>query len=124
MNEVGSSHLTNPLTATPASAKVSAETKGNTVSTQPAKPAEEKPKPSQVSDPAEVERAVASINQYVQSIQRELQFSIDDQLETTVVKVIDSDSGKVIRQIPEEVVLELARRLTDGGSLQLLHELG
>lgn len=71
-----------------------------------------------------IEAAVASINDFVQSVQRDLQFSIDDELDRTVIKVIDSDTGNVIRQIPEEVFLDLARKLKDDGQLQLVHALG
>lgn len=68
--------------------------------------------------------AVASVNTYVQSIQRDLQFSVDEELEQTVIKVVDSGSGKLIRQIPEDVFLELARNLRQDGELQLVKALG
>ena len=71
-----------------------------------------------------VETAVAKINDYVQSIQRDLQFTVDEDLETTVVKVVDGSSGELIRQIPEEVFLELARKLNEDGELRLVKALG
>lgn len=71
-----------------------------------------------------VETAVSKVNSYVQSIQRDLQFSVDEDLEKTVVKVVDGSSGELIRQIPEEVFLELARKLNDDGELQLMNALG
>ncbi len=71
-----------------------------------------------------VQKAVAQINDYVQSIQRDLQFSVDEDLEKTVVKVLDRDSGELIRQIPEEVFLELARKLNEDGELRLVNALG
>lgn len=77
-------------------------------------------KSSTVSGSHEIDNAVASLNDYVQSIERDLHFSVDEDLKRTVVKVVDSDSGDVIRQIPEDVVLELARNLKDGGGLSLL----
>ena len=67
---------------------------------------------------------VSSVNGYVQSIQRDLQFSVDQDLEKTVVKVVDSDSGKLIRQIPEDVFLDLARNLMQNGEFQLLDAQG
>ncbi|MEE3516474.1 flagellar protein FlaG, partial [Pseudomonas aeruginosa] len=39
--------------------------------------------------------------------------SIDDSSGQVVVKVIDGDSGEVVRQIPSEEVLKLAARLDD-----------
>lgn len=71
-----------------------------------------------------VEQAVASINDYVQSVQRDLQFTVDEELDRTIVKVVDSRSGELIRQIPEEAFLELARKLNDGGDLQLIDAMG
>lgn len=71
-----------------------------------------------------VEQAISSINDYVQSVQRNIQFSVDEELDRTVVKVVDRSSGELIRQIPEEAFLELARKLNDGGDLQLIDALG
>ncbi|VUD56435.1 hypothetical protein TDB9533_02090 [Thalassocella blandensis] len=71
-----------------------------------------------------VETAVTKVNDYVQSIQRNLHFSVDEDLEKTVVKVIDGSSGELIRQIPEEIFLELARKLNENGELQLMNALG
>ncbi len=76
-------------------------------------------------EPAEVvETAVSQINDYVQSIQRDLHFTVDEDLDKTVVKVVDGSSGELIRQIPEEVFLELARKLNEDGELQLMNALG
>ena len=60
-----------------------------------------------------VEQAVAKLNDYVQSLQRDLRFSVDDELGRAVVTVIDRQSQEVIRQIPNETALRLARNLND-----------
>jgi flagellar protein FlaG len=77
----------------------------------------EKQQPVQQQMPAEsgqeLEETVEELNQMVQSVRRNLQFSIDKESGRTVIKVIDSDSEEVIRQIPPEEVLALARRLVD-----------
>ncbi len=72
----------------------------------------------------QLKNEVAKVNDYVQTVQRDLQFSVDDELERTVIRVVDSDSGELIRQIPEDIFLELARRLKDDGEVNLLSELG
>ena len=59
----------------------------------------------------EVERLVERLRDYVQSMDREVQFTIDKESGYTVIKVIDPVSQKVIRQIPAEVTLRLARHL-------------
>lgn len=60
----------------------------------------------------DLKQAVSKLNDYVQNMQRDLHFSLDKESGTMVVKVIDSKSEKVIRQIPTEETLRLARNLT------------
>jgi Uncharacterized flagellar protein FlaG len=40
-------------------------------------------------------------------------FHVDEELETTVIKVIDADTKKTIRQIPSEEMLSLSKRLQE-----------
>lgn len=61
----------------------------------------------------EVETAVAEVNEFVQSQSRQLNFSIDEKSNRSVVKVTDSDTGDVIRQLPSDEVLKLAARIKD-----------
>jgi flagellar protein FlaG len=58
----------------------------------------------------DLDQVVQKMNTYVQNIQRDLQFSVDEESGRNVVKVIDSKSKEVIRQIPSEEVLALARQ--------------
>ncbi|MCH8058477.1 MAG: flagellar protein FlaG [Proteobacteria bacterium] len=66
-----------------------------------------------------VASAVARLNDYVQKVQRDLEFSVDEQAGVYVVKVIDRSSREVVRQIPSEEALELARKLNDQEPLRL-----
>jgi len=59
----------------------------------------------------QIEHAVASLNEYSRSTQRELEFSIDRDLGRPIVQVIDQRTKEVIRQIPNDVTLNLARNL-------------
>jgi flagellar protein FlaG len=61
---------------------------------------------------------------FVQNVKRELQFSVDKDLGRTVVKVVDSESGDLIRQIPEEIFLELARKVKEQGEVNLFNATG
>jgi len=61
----------------------------------------------------ELTAAVGQIANYVQNVQRNLNFSVDEASGETVIKVIDSESSEVIRQIPSEEMLALARRLRE-----------
>lgn len=64
-----------------------------------------------------LEEAVKDINEYVQHIQRDIQFTMDDYSGRTIIRVIDSQSDTVVRQIPNEVILKLAENLHKYGQL-------
>ena len=72
---------------------------------------------------AGLEEAVRELNGYVQNVQRNLQFNVDEDSGHTVIRVVDSETDEVIRQIPSEEVLALAkhlRSLSEGGEQGLL----
>ncbi|MCG5536379.1 flagellar protein FlaG [Ectothiorhodospira mobilis] len=52
--------------------------------------------------------AVQRINDFVQVVQRDLQFTVDEDTGRTVVKVFDARSEELIRQLPPEEILEVA----------------
>jgi flagellar protein FlaG len=65
----------------------------------------------------DVEAAVATIQDFVQTVRRDLNFSLEENSGRVVVKVTDSGSGDVIRQIPSEEALQLAENLSEVRSL-------
>ena len=69
--------------------------------------------PAQVVDTAELSETVTEINDIIRNIQRDLAFNIDEESGRTVIRVIDSESGELIRQIPSESLLALATHLRD-----------
>lgn len=70
-----------------------------------------------VASPERLQEAVDNIQEFVQSVRRDLNFSLDDSSGRVVVKVTDSRSGDVIRQIPSEEALKLAESLSEARSL-------
>ncbi len=79
-----------------------------------------------VADPAslreKLEEATESLTQHFQNqLQSNLQFAVDDESGELVVRLVDADNGDVLRQIPSEDALKLARNLREG-SVQLLEE--
>ena len=59
-----------------------------------------------------LEKSVSQLNEIVQSVQRDLEFSIDETSgDTVVIKVLDTKTDEVIRQIPSEEVLAIARNI-------------
>jgi len=61
----------------------------------------------------EVEEVVFSTNDLLKRLNTELKVELDDELNMVVVKVIDSDSQEVVRQIPAEEFVELSKRMKD-----------
>ena len=55
--------------------------------------------------------AVDSLNSKVQNLNRNLEFSINDDSGAVLVKVIDAKTREVLRQIPSEEALVLARNI-------------
>lgn len=68
-------------------------------SNQETKPTEESSSISMVTD------TVNRLNETVQSIERDLQFQVDDTSGDTIITVLDTKTNEVIRQIPTEDVL-------------------
>ena len=70
---------------------------------------------------AELRNAVDHLNELARSVRRELQFSVDEGTGRTVIKVIDSESEEVVREIPPEEILALIARFEDFNN-GLIHE--
>jgi len=65
----------------------------------------------------QLEKVVSKMNDFVQSLQRDLKFSVDDGSGKTIVKVIDATTDEVLRQIPSEEALEILHRLQESRGL-------
>lgn len=66
-----------------------------------------------------LQAAVKQIDSYLKGSARSLQFKVDESTGRTVVSVRDAN-GEVIRQIPNEDVLRLARSLGASGSKSIV----
>jgi len=70
------------------------------------------PAPQQQPSKEQVQKAMESIKQMVESkAPNSLQFSVDNETGKTVVRISDVKTGEMIRQIPSEEMLEIARSL-------------
>ena len=76
-------------------------------------PVNGKQQPPETASTVEVRQAVGEINEIVQSVQRDLSFNMDEDSGKTVIKVVDTESGELIRQIPSEEVLAIASQLRE-----------
>jgi flagellar protein FlaG len=87
----------------------------------PAAPAQSDTSARKDSEPGEkseeLEAAVKQMEQFFQSVHRNLEFSIDDKSGKVVVKVIATETGEVVRQLPSAEALKLADSLKNANSL-------
>ncbi|MEY8248366.1 MAG: flagellar protein FlaG [Bermanella sp.] len=115
MNRVESQPGSMLTTAPPANARVQVEKTEVTAAEKSGQslPLENVVKVAAETDSQQVEHAVSKLNEYVQNTARSLNFQVDDESGKTVIKVYDRESDQLIRQIPNELVLELARRLNE-----------
>jgi flagellar protein FlaG len=56
-----------------------------------------------------VAKAAADIQQFVQSMGRNLSFSVDEVSGYHVVRVVNPSTGELVRQLPSEELLKIAR---------------
>ena len=62
-------------------------------------------------DPQVLSQSVEQLNKMVQGLANGLQFSIDEESKTPVVKLVDLDTKEVIRQIPTEEAISIAQAI-------------
>jgi len=66
-------------------------------------------KPTAPIERATLEQAVAKVSEDIQGHDTNLKFEIDDTTDRVIVKVIATDSGKVIRELPPKEVIDLEK---------------
>lgn len=69
------------------------------------------PPSSQPPSPAQLQSAVNKINKALQQSNQSLEFSVDATTKTPVVKMIDTQTGKVIQQYPSQQTLAIAESI-------------
>ncbi len=80
--------------------------------------------PEETETPVEdrnLEDVARDFNQQAQLIQRDLNFSVDEDSGISVIKVLDRATQEVIRQIPGDEALRFARALKEGADLKLFN---
>jgi flagellar protein FlaG len=66
---------------------------------------------------ADLSRAVAALNQFLSDSQRSFRFQVDDSTGETIVRIVNPETGDLVRQIPSEDVLAAAHALRVSGNL-------
>jgi flagellar protein FlaG len=86
------------------------------VSSSPSVSVAPPPRPSHVEEStaasrAAVDQAARHIEDFVKSVGRSLSFSVDASTGHQVLRVVDPNSGQVIRQLPADETLRIARSI-------------
>ncbi|MCL6691771.1 flagellar protein FlaG [Pseudomonas sp. R3.Fl] len=108
---------TNPAPAATAQGPIGVAVAGGKSTVTPGKDSPSDGNSASLPDRASLERAVDDLRSSSQMIHRNLEFSLDEDSGITVVKVVDAQSGDLIRQIPSEVAVRLAESFRESGNL-------
>ena len=60
-----------------------------------------------------VKQAAENGNKFLQATNQSLQFKVDDSTKEVVVKIVDNETGKLVRQIPSEEMLSFIKRMQE-----------
>lgn len=71
------------------------------------------PAAAQQSSVAQLREALTYVNRALQQSNKNLEFTVDSETERPVVKLVDSETGDVIRQFPTEEALAISRAIDD-----------
>ena len=61
----------------------------------------------------ELQNVVKRLNEHVQMISRDLQFSVDEQSGRSVIRVVNAETQELVRQIPSEEVLRISQYIKE-----------
>ncbi len=64
-------------------------------------------------DKEELDGVVSDINKVVQTLQRDLQFSLDEKNGGTILRVLDRETNDTIREIPSAEIRALRERMRE-----------
>lgn len=68
----------------------------------------EQPQPA---SPTDLQQALKEVQTAINSVANDLRFSIDEDTGRTLVKIVDRETDEVIKQIPSEELLRIAKAL-------------
>ena len=64
-------------------------------------------------EPKDLAKAIEDLQNFVDKLGRDLNFKLDDQLDRTIITVRDVNTNQVVRQIPSEEMITIARQIND-----------
>lgn len=64
-------------------------------------------------DREQLSTAIDDITEYLDNIDRKLEFRLDSDTGRTIITVLDAETDEIVRQIPAKEVVEMARYLSE-----------
>lgn len=64
-------------------------------------------------DQRQLKEVVEAVGKTIQGLAQDLEFSVDEDTGANIVRIIDRETHQVIRQIPSEEMLAIAKRLDE-----------
>lgn len=64
-------------------------------------------------EPKDIDKAVEDLQNYVEGLGRELSFRRDESINKSIITVRDANTNQLVRQIPAEEVVEVARQIKE-----------
>ena len=62
---------------------------------------------------SDIDKAVADLQAYVDGLDRDLSFRQDESIDRSIITVRDANTNQLVRQIPAEAVVEIARQIRE-----------
>ena len=72
---------------------------------------------SSLQDPEKINKLLADVRESLKELDPRVELSLDTELNTVIVRVLDQETGDLKKQFPPEDLLELKRFLTDHSGL-------
>ncbi len=60
-----------------------------------------------------VEKTLVKVNELAKSLSRKLSFTYDDRIDKIIVRVMEGDGEKIVRQIPTEEMIRLSLKMDE-----------
>lgn len=60
-----------------------------------------------------IQKAANQVNEFIKQIDRNLEFSVDESSGRVIITVTEPETGKIIRQIPPEELLVIAKLISE-----------
>ncbi|MEM7406000.1 MAG: flagellar protein FlaG [Pseudomonadota bacterium] len=110
---LGHGRVTTPFPRESGNASGSGSATASDAAGVPGSPAANATPPVEAVDEAQLEESAAQLQDLAKLAGRQINFEVDEELGQTLVKVVDPQTGDVIRQLPPEFVVATAAALAE-----------